>query len=247
MAEDPDFENVMAARAYENNLNDYQKNLNDRTDPFRDMKMMYAQEFPSLQSTHKTEAKFPALLQRSIPQPPRFKGSVPIAATEATVYWNPIFVKALDPPLYDLKTLRLVFNSDNPDPPIESWGALGDLLCEGLPNLRSLYIIYEIDVPPGCLPHVRLNGPSGLLKGGTRMKSVPESLPRNIRELVIDVKGYVNGPYAGERGRMLGMLRGMRTLFTYVPRLKLIAYTGWVLDHREQEKKWREGKMREED
>lgn len=58
------------------------------------------------------------------------------------------------------------------------------------------------------------------------MKSVPESLPGDLRELVVDAKGYVDGSLAGERGRMLSMLRRMRTMFIYVPKLKLIAFTG---------------------
>lgn len=43
-AADSDYDNVMAARAYEESLKDYVKNIVDQTDPFRDMKMRYAQD-----------------------------------------------------------------------------------------------------------------------------------------------------------------------------------------------------------
>ncbi|KAE9977693.1 hypothetical protein EG327_007650 [Venturia inaequalis] len=239
-AADSDYDNVMAARAYEESLKDYVKNIVDQTDPFRDMKM-------------------------SIPKPRRFKGPVLKSATEATIYWNPMFVKALEPPLMKLKTLRLIFNNSNPDPPIESWGELGALLQKGLPCLRALYIVYEIDVPDKYLPHVRIGDTTGfsarwdthnwnsirvmsvpwqIIKG---MRSLPESLPRNMRELVVDVKDYVNGPNGWERGGMLGMLNALRIMFTFVPKLKLIAFTGWVLDYGDQEDKFREGKMSEEE
>lgn len=79
------------------------------------------------------------------------------------------------------------------------------------------------------------------------MKFVPGSLPGNLRELVVNVKGYVAGPFAHERGRMLAMLSTMKTMLNYVPKLKLIAFMGWVLDYKEDEKEWREGKMSEEE
>ncbi|QDS71949.1 hypothetical protein FKW77_000937 [Venturia effusa] len=174
-----------------------------------------------------------------------------------------MFAKAVEIGLPNLRTLRLHFDNDSPQPAIKNWDSFAKLMSKGLPNLNRLYIINEIPRTTKYKPEIQLlckhessyssagwdthiewdslevlHIPWQIMKG---FQSIPESLPQNLRELIVDVKDYVDGPLAKERCMMLSCLRSAYAMYTYMSHLTLIAYTGWVLDYRPDEEDWRAG------
>lgn len=176
-----------------------------------------------------------------------------------------MFAHHLEIGLPNLEILRLIFDNTNPQPAIESWGAFARLMSKGFPKLEKLYITYELDHIKDQRPRIKL------LSDGQRTESwntyhewdslqvlhlpwqimscfgsLPASLPRNLRELVVDAKGYVGGPLGYDRKAMLTMMRSYYNMFTHMPFLRLIAFKGWALDRKLEEEKWRKGEMSEE-
>lgn len=188
--------------------------------------------------------------------------------TELDTYYDPAFIKTLQPTIPYLKTLRLRFKDFPPDPDILHWIDLSTLLIAKLPHLEKLYIYNEINMHRK--PHEPCFGTHWEIpveNGGWRkefnfqplkslkvlhvpfetvalMRSIPVRMPYGLEELVIDIKGHVGG-FANGNWMIINQCIDIRLVQTYFPRCKIIWLEGWAIGIRE-EREFKEGRMTEE-